>query len=62
MHLLTCLLLTVPSAIYRRLHQEHFPRRLECVVDYGGSTMAENSVTATRFIFGPNSPTMTREQ
>uniref|UniRef100_A0A8D0MCH6 C5a anaphylatoxin chemotactic receptor 2 n=1 Tax=Sus scrofa TaxID=9823 RepID=A0A8D0MCH6_PIG len=46
------LLLTVPSAIYRRLHQEHFPHRLECVVDYGGSTVAENSVTAIRFIFG----------
>ena len=46
------LLLTVPSAIYRRLHQEHFPRRLECVVDYGGSTVAENSVTAIRFLFG----------
>ncbi|XP_007168253.2 C5a anaphylatoxin chemotactic receptor 2 [Balaenoptera acutorostrata] len=46
------LLLTVPSAIYRRLRQEHFPHRLECVVDYGGSTVAESSVTATRFIFG----------
>lgn len=46
------LLLTVPSAIYHRLRQEYFPHRLECVVDYGGSTVAENSVTATRFIFG----------
>ncbi|XP_067574440.1 C5a anaphylatoxin chemotactic receptor 2 isoform X1 [Pseudorca crassidens] len=46
------LLLTVPSAIYRRLRQAYFPHRLECVVDYGGSTVAENSVTATRFIFG----------
>ncbi|XP_040490153.1 C5a anaphylatoxin chemotactic receptor 2 isoform X1 [Ursus maritimus] len=46
------LLLTVPSAAYRRLHQEHFPRRLECVVDYGDSKVAENMVTATRFIFG----------
>nr|XP_036852566.1 C5a anaphylatoxin chemotactic receptor 2 [Manis javanica] len=46
------LLLTVPSAVYRRLHQEHFPQRLECVVDYGGSAIAENTVSATRFIFG----------
>nr|XP_014718521.1 C5a anaphylatoxin chemotactic receptor 2 isoform X1 [Equus asinus] len=46
------LLLTIPSAIYRRLHQEHFPRRLECVVDYGGSVTAESTVTAIRFIFG----------
>ncbi|XP_008584257.1 PREDICTED: C5a anaphylatoxin chemotactic receptor 2-like [Galeopterus variegatus] len=46
------LLLTMPSAIYRRLHQEHFPSQLECVVDYGGSARAENTVTATRFIFG----------
>lgn len=46
------LLLTLPSAIYRRLHQEHFPPQLECVVDYGGSAVAENTVTAIRFIFG----------
>ncbi|KAM9225606.1 C5a anaphylatoxin chemotactic receptor 2 [Dugong dugon] len=46
------LLLTVPSAIYRRLHKEHFPARLECVVDYGGSATAEGMVTAIRFIAG----------
>uniref|UniRef100_A0A8C9AUB9 C5a anaphylatoxin chemotactic receptor 2 n=1 Tax=Prolemur simus TaxID=1328070 RepID=A0A8C9AUB9_PROSS len=46
------LLLTVPSAVYRRLHQEHFPARLECVVDYGGSARTEVAVTVTRFIFG----------
>ncbi|XP_007941065.1 C5a anaphylatoxin chemotactic receptor 2 [Orycteropus afer afer] len=46
------LVLTVPSAIYRRLHQEHFPPRLECVVDYGGSTATEATVTAARFLFG----------
>ncbi|XP_039104670.1 C5a anaphylatoxin chemotactic receptor 2 isoform X2 [Hyaena hyaena] len=45
-------LLTAPSAFYRRLHQEHFPRRLQCVLDYGGSAAVENTVTATRFIFG----------
>ncbi|XP_005413920.1 PREDICTED: C5a anaphylatoxin chemotactic receptor 2 [Chinchilla lanigera] len=46
------LLLTVPSALYRRLHQEHFPARLECVVDYGGSATVEGVVTAMRFICG----------
>ncbi|XP_066229953.1 C5a anaphylatoxin chemotactic receptor 2 isoform X2 [Saccopteryx leptura] len=46
------LLLTVPSAMYYRLHQEHFPPQLECVVDYGGSALAENMLAATRFIFG----------
>ncbi|XP_047384815.1 C5a anaphylatoxin chemotactic receptor 2 [Sciurus carolinensis] len=46
------LLLTVPSALHRRLHQEHFPARLLCVVDYGGSAAAEYTVTALRFTFG----------
>ncbi|KAF6076751.1 complement component 5a receptor 2 [Phyllostomus discolor] len=46
------LLLTVPSAIHRRLHQEYFPPLLECVVDYGGSTTTEITVTAARFTFG----------
>lgn len=46
------LLLTVPSAIHRRLHQEYFPPVLECVVDYGGSTSTEIAVTTARFIFG----------
>ncbi|XP_036915358.1 C5a anaphylatoxin chemotactic receptor 2 isoform X1 [Sturnira hondurensis] len=46
------LLLTVPSAVHRRLHQESFPPRLECVVDYGGSAVAEITVTTARFIFG----------
>ncbi|XP_019608133.2 C5a anaphylatoxin chemotactic receptor 2 [Rhinolophus sinicus] len=46
------LLLTVPSAIYHRLHQEYYPPQLECVVDYGGSAMAKNTVAATRFLFG----------
>ncbi|XP_037676332.1 C5a anaphylatoxin chemotactic receptor 2 [Choloepus didactylus] len=49
---LLALLLTVPSAIYRQLHQEHFPPRLECVVDYGGSAVTEQTVVATRFVFG----------
>nr|XP_010584772.2 LOW QUALITY PROTEIN: C5a anaphylatoxin chemotactic receptor 2 [Loxodonta africana] len=46
------LLLTVPSAIYRQLYEEHFPPRLECVVDYGGSATAEGMVIAVRFIAG----------
>ncbi|XP_005616452.1 C5a anaphylatoxin chemotactic receptor 2 isoform X1 [Canis lupus baileyi] len=46
------LLLTVPSAMYHRLHQEHFPPRLECVVDYGGSAVVESAVAAARFVCG----------
>ncbi|XP_006898694.1 PREDICTED: C5a anaphylatoxin chemotactic receptor 2 [Elephantulus edwardii] len=46
------LLLTGPSFAYRRLYQEHFPPRLECVVDYGGSSLAEGAVSAVRFIAG----------
>ncbi|XP_076989700.1 C5a anaphylatoxin chemotactic receptor 2 [Tamandua tetradactyla] len=49
---LLALLLTAPSAVHRRLHQEHFPPRLECVVDFGGSALAEHTVTAVRFVFG----------
>ncbi|XP_004710458.1 C5a anaphylatoxin chemotactic receptor 2 [Echinops telfairi] len=45
-------LLTLPSAFYRRLYQEHFPPRLECVVDYGGSATAEGAVAAVRFLAG----------
>ncbi|XP_012616999.2 C5a anaphylatoxin chemotactic receptor 2 [Microcebus murinus] len=45
-------LLTVPSVVYRRLHQEHFPARLQCVVDYGGSVGTEVAVMVTRFLFG----------
>ncbi|XP_012888206.1 PREDICTED: C5a anaphylatoxin chemotactic receptor 2 [Dipodomys ordii] len=46
------LLLTVPSAVYRRLHQEAFPSRLACVVDYGGSVTTEVLINASRFLFG----------
>ncbi|KAM6223639.1 C5a anaphylatoxin chemotactic receptor 1-like [Rhynchocyon petersi] len=45
-------LLTLPSVVYRRLYQEHFPPRLQCVVDYGRSSVAEGTVVAVRFIFG----------
>lgn len=46
------LVLTVPSAVYRRLHQEHFPPRLLCGIDYGHSVAAEATITAVRFLFG----------
>ncbi|XP_055471587.1 C5a anaphylatoxin chemotactic receptor 2 [Psammomys obesus] len=46
------LVLTVPSAVYRRLLQEHFPSRLVCVTNYGGSATAEATITAVRFLFG----------
>lgn len=45
-------LLTVPSALHRRLHREPFPARLECVLDYGGSAAVEGAVTALRFFCG----------
>ncbi|KAM5236014.1 C5a anaphylatoxin chemotactic receptor 2 [Ctenodactylus gundi] len=46
------LMLVVPSVFHRRLHQEHFPSRLECVVDYKGSVALEGTVSALRFLFG----------
>ncbi|XP_051017864.1 C5a anaphylatoxin chemotactic receptor 2 [Acomys russatus] len=46
------LLLTVPSAVYRRLVEEHFPSRLVCATDYGGSVAAEVTITTVRFLFG----------
>ncbi|XP_074163036.1 C5a anaphylatoxin chemotactic receptor 2 [Sminthopsis crassicaudata] len=46
------LLLTFPSMLTRRLHQEYFPERLECVVDYGGSRGVEGAVVGIRFIGG----------
>lgn len=44
------LLLTVPSAVYRRLLQEHYPPRLLCGADYGGSVAAEAAITTVRFL------------
>lgn len=46
------LLLTVPSAVYLRLLQEHFPSRLVCGIDYGRSVAAEATITTARFLFG----------
>ncbi|XP_048185711.1 C5a anaphylatoxin chemotactic receptor 2 [Perognathus longimembris pacificus] len=46
------LLLTIPSAVHRRLHQEAFPSRLMCVMDYGGSVTTEVLINASRFLFG----------
>lgn len=46
------LLLTVPAAVYRRLLQEHYPPRLVCGTNYGGSVTAEATITTVRFLFG----------
>ncbi|XP_043854282.1 C5a anaphylatoxin chemotactic receptor 2 [Dromiciops gliroides] len=46
------LLLTLPSVRTRRLHQEYFPERYECVVDYGGSREVEGAVVGIRFTGG----------
>ncbi|XP_028635352.1 C5a anaphylatoxin chemotactic receptor 2 isoform X1 [Grammomys surdaster] len=46
------LLLTVPSAVYRRLLQEYYPTRLVCGTNYGGSVAAEAAITTVRFLFG----------
>ncbi|XP_044527045.1 C5a anaphylatoxin chemotactic receptor 2 [Gracilinanus agilis] len=46
------LLLTVPSVLTRRLHQEFFPKRYECVVDYGPSHKVEWAVAGIRFVGG----------
>ncbi|XP_074075278.1 C5a anaphylatoxin chemotactic receptor 2 [Macrotis lagotis] len=46
------LLLVLPSVLTRRLHQEYFPERYECVVDYGGSRGVEGAVVGIRFIGG----------
>ncbi|XP_076783443.1 C5a anaphylatoxin chemotactic receptor 2 isoform X1 [Arvicanthis niloticus] len=46
------LLLTVPSAVYRRLLQEHYPPQLVCGTNYGGSVAAEAAITTVRFLFG----------
>lgn len=46
------LLLTVPSAVYRRLHQEYASSKLACGIDYRGSLAAEATITAVRFLLG----------
>ncbi|KAM4824916.1 C5a anaphylatoxin chemotactic receptor 2 [Thomomys bottae] len=46
------LLLTIPSAVHRRLHQDAFSSQQLCVVDYGGSVTTEVLINASRFLFG----------
>ncbi|XP_039736315.1 C5a anaphylatoxin chemotactic receptor 2-like [Pteropus medius] len=46
------LLLAGSVAIYHQVLQQTYPSQLECVLDYGSWTVAENTVTAMQFIFG----------
>ncbi|XP_039715833.1 C5a anaphylatoxin chemotactic receptor 2-like isoform X2 [Pteropus medius] len=46
------LLLAMPLDIYHQVLQQTYPSKLECVLDYGSWTVAENTVTAIQFIFG----------
>ncbi|XP_011366358.1 C5a anaphylatoxin chemotactic receptor 2-like isoform X2 [Pteropus vampyrus] len=46
------LLLAMPLAIYHQVLQQTYPSQLDCVLDYGSWTVAENTVTAIQFIFG----------
>ncbi|XP_038622776.1 C5a anaphylatoxin chemotactic receptor 1 [Tachyglossus aculeatus] len=46
------LLLTVPSFVYRSVHEEPFPPRTDCGQDYGGQKEVEEAVAAVRFVFG----------
>ncbi|XP_039715877.1 C5a anaphylatoxin chemotactic receptor 2-like [Pteropus medius] len=46
------LLLATSLAIYHQVLQQSYPSQLECVLDYGSWTVAENTVTAIQFICG----------
>ncbi|XP_011384612.1 C5a anaphylatoxin chemotactic receptor 2-like [Pteropus vampyrus] len=46
------LLLAMPLDMYHQVLLETYPSQLECVLDYGSWTVAENTVTAIQFIFG----------
>ncbi|XP_023377890.1 C5a anaphylatoxin chemotactic receptor 2-like [Pteropus vampyrus] len=46
------LLLAGPLDIYHQVLLEIYPSQLDCVLDYGSWTVAENTVTAIQFIFG----------
>ncbi|XP_039735022.1 C5a anaphylatoxin chemotactic receptor 2-like [Pteropus medius] len=46
------LLLATPLEMYHQKLLETYPSQLECVLDYGSWTVAENTVTAVQFIFG----------
>ncbi|XP_039739116.1 C5a anaphylatoxin chemotactic receptor 2-like [Pteropus medius] len=46
------LLLATPLDMYHQVLRETYPSQLECVLDYGSWTVAENTVTVIQFIFG----------
>ncbi|XP_023560349.1 C5a anaphylatoxin chemotactic receptor 1 [Octodon degus] len=47
------LLLTIPSFVYRRTHQEYFPAKTLCVTDYGwGNERREKAVALVRLVVG----------
>lgn len=46
------LLLAAPTLLLRRLHREHFPEQLHCVLDHRGSVAAEHGLAAVRFALG----------
>ncbi|XP_011376476.1 C5a anaphylatoxin chemotactic receptor 2-like isoform X3 [Pteropus vampyrus] len=45
-------LVVMPLDMYHKVLLESYPSQLECVLDYGSWTVAENTVTAIQFIFG----------
>ncbi|XP_027801707.1 C5a anaphylatoxin chemotactic receptor 1 isoform X2 [Marmota flaviventris] len=47
------LLLTIPSFLYRTLHEEHFPHKIICGVDYGSNgRRKEKAVAIVRLVVG----------
>ncbi|KAL2763021.1 C5a anaphylatoxin chemotactic receptor 1, partial [Daubentonia madagascariensis] len=47
------LLLTIPSFLYRKLHEEHYPPKTLCGVDYGGNSLrTERTVASVRLVVG----------
>lgn len=54
------LLLTIPSFVYRRVHEEHFPPKTSCVVDYGrGDVYKQRGVAMLRLVIGFLCPLVT---
>ncbi|XP_039714457.1 C5a anaphylatoxin chemotactic receptor 2-like [Pteropus medius] len=46
------LLLATPLDMYHQVLLDSYPSQLDCVLDYGSWTVAENTVTAIQFILG----------
>ncbi|XP_019480742.1 PREDICTED: C5a anaphylatoxin chemotactic receptor 1 [Hipposideros armiger] len=47
------LLLTIPSFLYRRVHREYYPTKVQCVVDYGrDNSHKERGVAVLRLVMG----------